>query len=78
MRGRPALSKVFSGDQTPWEPGVYQRVMIDVSTGNKTPLFARWDGRQWFGGHEDRHEAAKVTSPSVHPKLPWRGLLDKR
>lgn len=66
------FSQWFTNGEKPWEPGVYQQ----RSGFLRKVGYQRWDGRKWYGWHEDAEEARKCLWP-VAPGFqndPWRGL----
>ena len=68
------LSPWFSGDQRPWEPGVYHR---RHPLNNLRTVYSKWNGNYWCMYAEDVATANDCDYQSRHQDLPWRGLAEK-
>jgi len=65
-----AVTDWFSGEQQPWEPGLYERQWDSGGT-----RWTWWNGRHWCVSSSVRELACSYTDvPSGRQKQPWRGL----
>lgn len=65
-------------DQVPLNPGVYEtKLVYTIGDIDKTILFSKWDGYQWFDSRWTFEEAANEKLLSGGFKKHWCGLAIK-